>query len=307
MSWLPSHLGSYPDAPDFERAWDALAARAGARVSIAGTSVEGRPLKRYDFGSESAPAVLLTGLIHAVELIGSLALLDFVKSLVKDRERGAGALLRGARFVVLPIINPDSLAVNSDRLARGKRAYRRGNANGVDLNRNFPRLAPRPPLHPCAGSRFRASPHFIGPCAFSEPESRAVRDVALEIRPTASIGFHSFGNMLLHPWAFTSKANPRAARYARVGAVFRRAQPSTPYALMQARELYATIGDMDDWLDAELGTLAFTVEVSRPGWSNLRPSRLLNPFCWMNPRNVEGTVANLTPGISGLVTEALAA
>jgi hypothetical protein len=33
---------------------------------------------------------------------------------------------------------------------------------------------------------------------------------------------------------------------------------------MQATEWYSTVGDMDDWLDAEYGTLAFTVEVSRP-------------------------------------------
>src|SRR5262249_41900763 len=141
----------------------------------------------------------------------------------------------------------------------------------------------------------------------SEPETRAVRDVALETRPVVSVGFHSFGNMLLYPWAFTAKPNPRVARYQRIGAAFRRAQPRKPYALMQARDLYATIGDMDDWLDAELGTLAFTVEVSRPTWSLVRASRLFNPFCWMNPPDVESTVANLTPGVSALMEEALAA
>jgi len=302
MGWLPTHLGSYPDARDFEKAWSALACEGNAQVSIAGYSAQGRALPRYDFGKSDGPTVLLTGLIHAVELIGSVALLDVMKALVRSEHE----LLQHARIVVLPIVNPDSLHVNSERLVRGERAYRRGNANGVDLNRNFPRLARRPPLHPFAGSRFRASPHFIGPHAFSEPETRAVRDVALETRPVVSVGFHSFGNMLLYPWAFTSKPNPRVARYQRIGGAFRRAQ-RIPYALMQARDLYATIGDMDDWLDAELGTLAFTVEVSRPTWSLVRASRLFNPFCWMNPPDVESTVANLTPGVSALMEEALAA
>jgi hypothetical protein len=76
---------------------------------------------------------------------------------------------------------------------------------------------------------------------------------------------------------------------------------------MQARSLYATSGDMDDWLDAELGTLAFTIEVSRPSLALLRPSRLTNPFCWMNPQDVGSTVANSTPGVSALVASALAA
>lgn len=305
MAWLPLHLGTYPDAAAFERAWSDLAEECGARTSVAGYSVLGRPLPRYDFGKIGGPVVLLTGLIHAIELIGSMALLDFMRAAVREREARDG-LLQNAHIVVLPIVSPDSLHANSDRLQGGRRAYKRGNANGVDLNRNFPRMARRAPLHPFAGSRFRASPHFVGAHPFSEPETRAVRDVALSTRPAVSVGFHSFGNMLLYPWAFTSKPNPRVARYQRIGAAFRRAQPRLPYALLQAQQLYATVGDMDDWLDAELGTLAFTVEVSRPGgmW---RPSRLLNPFCWMNPADVGRTVSNVTPGMSALVGEALAA
>jgi hypothetical protein len=307
VSSIPSHLGPYPSATDFEREWASLAAEGNARVKVAGTSVSGRPLCRYDFGAESGPTILFTGLIHAVELIGSIALLDVMRSLVRDAVRGRGYLFRHARIVVLPILNPDSLHTNMDRLARGERAYRRGNVNGVDLNRNFARLGSRAPRSLFAGSRFRLSPHFIGPHPFSEPETRAVRDVVEEVRPSVSVGFHSFGNMLLYPWAFTEKANPRAVAYTRIGDVFRRAQPRTPYALMQARDLYATIGDMDDWLDAEYGTLAFTVEVSRPSLAVCRASRVSNPFCWMNPPNVESTVSNLTPGVTALVGEALAA
>jgi hypothetical protein len=306
MSWLPSHVGDYPDAIELERAWRDLASVWG-RASTAGTSVEGRPIHRYEFGRLNGPAVLLTGLVHAVELIGSIALLDFVRDVVHTDH----ALLRHARLVVLPILNPDSLEANDARLAHGRRAFRRGNANGVDLNRNFPHVSTLSPqrraLHLFAGSRSRFSPYYGGPHPFSEPETRAVRDVALEVRPVLSIGFHSFGNLLLYPWAFTSKRNPRARSYERMGGCFRRAQPRSPYAVMQARDLYATSGDMDDWLDAELGTFAFTVEVSRPSLKLLRPSRLTNPFCWMNPQDVRSTVANSTPGVSALVESALAA
>jgi carboxypeptidase T len=306
MSWLPSHVGNYPDAIELERAWRDLASVWG-RASVAGTSVEGRPLPRYEFGRRTGPTVLLTGLVHAVELIGSIALLDFVREVVHSEHE----LLRYARLVVLPILNPDSLQANDARLTNGRRAFRRGNANGVDLNRNFPSMS-APGARPRAlsffsGSRFRLSPYYGGPAPFSEPETRAVRDVALEVEPVVSIGFHSFGNLLLYPWGFTSKPNPRARTYERIGGDFRRAQPRVPYSVMQARDLYATSGDMDDWLDAELGTYAFTVEVSRPSLAVLRPSRLTNPFCWMNPQDVRKTVANSTPGVSALVESALAA
>jgi hypothetical protein len=301
LSPFESIVGAYPDADEFERSWSALARDAGAQVSIAGRSNEGRDLPRYDFGDASKPAVLLTGLIHAVEWIGSLALLDVMRTLV----RRESPILRSARVVVLPIVNPDSLHANSQRLAEGRRAFRRGNARGVDLNRNFPRLSRRTPLHPFAGSRFRASPHFTGPHPFSEPESRAVRDVAASVRPALSFGFHSFGDLLLYPWAFTAKPNPRAQSYERVGRAFRKAQPRRPYDVMQARRFYATVGDMDDWLDAEHGTLAFTVEVSRLSLDLLRPSRLFNPFCWMNPRDVRETIANVTPGVTAAIEAGL--
>jgi carboxypeptidase T len=311
MSWLPSHVGAYPDALELERAWRDLASvwGTGGTASVAGTSVQGRPIPRYEFGRADGPVVLLTGLVHAVELIGSVALLDFVRDAVHSR----AALLRDARLVVLPILNPDSLHANDARIAGGRRAFRRGNARGVDLNRNFPRIAPasspspRGALSLFSGSRFRLSPYYGGAHPFSEPETRAVRDVAREVKPVVSIGFHSFGNLLLYPWGFTSKPNPRARAYERIGADFRRAQPRSRYAVMQARDLYATSGDMDDWLDAELGTLAFTLEVSRPSLALLRPSRITNPFCWMNPQDVRATVTNSTPGVSALVTSALAA
>ena len=76
---------------------------------------------------------------------------------------------------------------------------------------------------------------------------------------------------------------------------------------MQATDWYSTVGDMDDWLDAELGTLAFTVEVSRPmrRLSNLR--RLSNPFAWSNPIDVRPAVDGIAPGVDALVREALAA
>ena len=74
---------------------------------------------------------------------------------------------------------------------------------------------------------------------------------------------------------------------------------------MQATEWYRRSGDMDDWLDAEYGTLAFTVEVSRPmrRLSNLR--RATNPFAWSNPIEIAPVVSGIAPGVDALVREAL--
>jgi carboxypeptidase T len=304
MSCLPAPWGDYPDANGLEEGWDALVEQSGAHCEVVAQSVEGRPIRRIEIGAPDGAPVLLTGLVHGVELVGALALFDFVRAAV------AGAceeLLRHARLVILPIVNPDALHANSARLASGRRAFQRCNARGVDLNRNFPRQRDTMPMNPLGGSRWRFSPHYVGPHALSEPESRALRDVADDIRPRASLGFHSFGELLLYPWAFTTQPNPRRALYERAGNAFTGRRRSAPYRVMQATEWYSTVGDLDDWLDATHGTLAFTIEVSRP-WrflSNLR--RVSNPFAWSNPIDVSPAVRDVAPGIDALLREALAA
>jgi hypothetical protein len=291
----------YADAATYEERWRESIGSLGGREQVVGQSVEGRPLWRFDLGSRQpgAPAVLLTGLIHGGELIGSVALLDAV-----TRLRGSPVLDR-ARVVVMPMVNPDAMAANLDRLRRGRLAYQRCNARGVDLNRNFP-LVERPPrfVHPMAGSSFRLSPYYRGEGPLSEPESRAVSEVAFDVTPALAIGFHSFGNLLLYPWACSRQPNPRLPRYARLAEVFLRKLPNATYRCRQAIDWYPIVGDLDDWLDASFGTAAFTVEVSGLDRRLLHP-RVVNPFWWMNPIDVDSVVANVGPGIVGLITGGL--
>lgn len=298
--------GEYVSARAFEARWREAAAQAGARETVAGRSVEGRPVWRFELGSAApeAPTVLLTGLVHGVELIGAVALLDVFQKLAGP----ASHLRERARFVVMPMVNPDALATNMDRLERGRTAGRRKNANGVDLNRNFPTVG-RPRgwgrWHPFSGSSLKFSPHYRGPHPLSEPESRAVHDVAHEVRPDLAVGFHSFGNMLLYPWAHSPTPNPRLGRYQRLARAFTRAVTRVPYRVRQAVDFYPTVGDLDDWLDATFGTLALTVEVGGLDRRLFHPLRLINTFCWMNPTRAEPTVNNLSPGVMGLMGAAL--
>jgi hypothetical protein len=261
-------------------------------------------VRRFDWGREDGPVVLLTGLVHGVEFVGSMALFEFVRGVTTCKW---GDLMRNAHLVVVPIVNPDALHINCARLIAGRRAFQRSNARGVDLNRNFPRQRDGFPWHPLAGSRWRLLPNYAGPRPLSEPETRALRDVADQTKPRVSVGFHSFGELLLYPWAFTRRPNPRRARYEHVGRAFVHALKGANYRVMQATEWYSTVGDMDDWLDAEYGTLAFTVEVSRPmrRLRNLR--RASNPFAWSNPVEVTPAVTGVAPGVDALVREALAA
>jgi hypothetical protein len=296
-------VGVYPTDEVLLARLQRAAMALGARQSYAGLSVERRPILRFDFGTVGKPVVLMSALMHGVEVIGGLALLDVLEKLARAPQ--AKALFANAHWVVLPVLNPDALANNLGRHARGFRAWQRCNARGVDLNRNFPRISSRRSFHPLSGSRFRASPYYAGPHELSEPESRAVRDVAIATRPFLSLAFHSFGNLLLYPWAHTAEKNPRTRAYHELGRELTSGLRRFPYELRQARSLYSMVGEMDDWLDAELGTLAYTVEVSRPTLSLRRLGRLFNPFCWMNPESAAEVVEDLSPGVLALLTAAV--
>ncbi len=131
-------------------------------ATLTGHSVLGRTITARRLGDAGdGPSVLVVGVIHGNERAG----LAIVRDLVHDRES------HSVRLWVLPDLNPD-----------GAHANTRGNAHGVDLNRNFPwrwrrRTAP--------GTTYYAGPH-----ALSEPESRFARRVILHVRPDITIWFH---------------------------------------------------------------------------------------------------------------------
>jgi len=299
-----SRLGGYPEPGQLEERWRGLVAEIGGTESRVGESVGGRALWRFDVGSRdaSAPAVLLTALIHGNEVVGSLALLDVVARLASS-----GALpVERRRIVIMPIANPDGFAATMDHLRRRLPAWHRGNANGVDLNRNFP----PPPAsgnrlrwNPLAGSGWRHSPWFRGPHALSEPESRAIAEAATDVRPSLALAFHSFGQMLLYPWAFDRAPHPRASDYRALGDVFLRGRAGSEFKVRQAAAWYPMVGDLDDWLDVTFGTLAFTVEVSRLDRRLIHP-RAANPFWWANPTDATAALDQVTPSVLALLAAA---
>ena len=75
-------------------------------------------------------------------------------------------LRRGRRVLIVPIANPDGYANHT-----------RGNANGVDLNRNF-----------AAGNW--ANRRVNGPARRSEPESRAIERLIVAERPARIVSIH---------------------------------------------------------------------------------------------------------------------
>src|SRR2546430_1561676 len=135
------------------------AAAARARRIVLGRSVDGRPIVAAELGNPaSARKVLVVGALHGNEPAG-IAIADLLIS------RPA---LAGVDLWVVPSFNPDGVAAGT-----------RGNAHGVDLNRNFPWR-----WRPLSGV------YYSGPHPLSEPESRLAAKLILRLRPMVTIWFH---------------------------------------------------------------------------------------------------------------------
>ncbi len=138
----------------------ALATEASAAErSVIGHSVQGRPIVVVHSGAaDPAVKVLVVGDIHGNETAG----MAVVRRLLRQ-----GAPI-GAELWVVPTINPDGVAANT-----------RGNAHGVDLNRNF--------VYDWASL---SGGEYSGTGPLSEPEARAATRLIRRIQPDVTIWFH---------------------------------------------------------------------------------------------------------------------
>ena len=93
---------------------------AGIDWEVVGTSVQGQPLRVLTVG-HGPRKVLFIGGIHGDEAEGSVAAAKLPEAFL------AAGLSDAVTLTILEDANPD-----------GRAAGTRGNANGVDVNRNFP-------------------------------------------------------------------------------------------------------------------------------------------------------------------------
>ena len=139
--------------------------------SVYGTSVDGMPLTVYLPGSGSADVVVLNA-IHGDEPETTVAVSEALRC-VPTGDLRAAVILCG----------------NPDGLVRGTR----GNANGVDLNRNFPtsNWRPDPVFYKSRANDARDIALSPGSAPASEPETRALLSLLDRLKPRAVVSLHS--------------------------------------------------------------------------------------------------------------------
>lgn len=159
-----------------------------------GRSAEGRRLVVTAYGAvRIRHKVLVVGCTHGTECAG----------MAVTRRIVADCPPIDADVWIVPDLNPD-----------GHRLGVRVNARGVDLNRNF--AAGWEPI----GAR--GDPQYAGPHPFSEPETRAARDLIGRMRPAVTVWYHQGEGPYVRAWG---RSIPAARRYARASGLPFRAMP----------------------------------------------------------------------------------
>lgn len=270
----------------------------GARLEHLGDSVEGRPIHALALPSSygpDAPAVLVCAAIHGVEYIGTevaLALLERAQRPELTR------LLERAQLWVVPALNPDAYALTWERQGQGSLKDLRTNANGVDLNRNFPRPSPmRPVFYNFGGWRTGSddprNPFYRGEKPLSEPETRALVGLLERVPFVASANLHATMGTLIPP-CVNSREDFRA--YASLCGAFTQAQ-SVGYHRMASFRFDRFTGEQEDYQHHVHRTWAICVEhypITRDTGRFLERSTTFERF---NPPDPTPWIDNDIPGI----------
>lgn len=217
---------------------EVIAEVATTSQSIIGTSVEGREIEAFTFGTGDVD-ILFVGGVHGGYESNTVRLAEAV---IDDFQTNQMIVPENITVHIIPNLNPDGYALP----ASASDADRRFNANGVDLNRNFDcRWAPE--------STWRGNVVSAGSAPFSEPEAIALRDYVTQIMPVVAAFWHSTGNAV-----FTSECGegviPATETFMNTYAL------AANYNAAGLFDLYPITGDAEGWL-ASIGIPAVTVEL----------------------------------------------
>lgn len=214
---------------------------------------------------EDEPEALIMALHHAREWPTSEIAVQLIENLTDmyGSDPRISWLVDNREIWIVPVVNPDGLdyALNVDE---GWRKNRRDNGDGsygVDINRNYAGSENGDPLGEWGGagtSDDTSSLVYCGEYPFSEPETQAIRDLALNHSFSVAIDFHTFGDLVMWPWGYTTDLPPDNDDLVRIGTNM---AALNGYTADQSVGLYPTTGDSLDWLYGGVDVYAFLFEV----------------------------------------------
>lgn len=245
------------------------------KVESAGKSVLGKELYYIKIGT-GGNKVFYNAAHHSLEWITSPLLMKFTENLAAAYSEGrllsgynVREILQRSTIYIMPMVNPDGVDLVLNGLSTDNPYYDdllkwndtgrpfsevwQANIRGVDLNHNYDAawdLSKQAELE--LGIVGPGPTRYSGPEPFSEPETRAVRDLTINIAPRLVLAYHSQGEVIY--WDFMDLAPPESRP---IGEVLAKVSGYT------LEELFgiASYAGYKDWFIQDFGRPGYTVEV----------------------------------------------
>jgi hypothetical protein len=301
------------------------------------------------------PQVLFVGLHHARERISAEIPFYFATLIASNYETNSEvkALLDQCDIFVIPALNVDGLELETTNQWQRKNVHNYGGLNittphdvdgdgqveeyvalngnvstwyegtsqdqrtyqiGVDLNRNYGYQWDSWHYGDILSS---GSDIYRGPAPFSEPETQAIRDLALKHNFKYAVSFHSGNECIYYPWAYTVNPTPDDGLFKEVaGNLSKLTGPGVP--ALQGGKSDPASGEWGDWMYSNRSVYAFTCETftNMSAWQRklLRGTEQLpelisysGVFGYYNPSpsNIERTIRKWLPVFPYIATQAL--
>ena len=230
---------------------------------------------------EGEPQVIYTALHHAREPNGLSQMMFYIWYLLEnyDTNDEVKFLVDNTDMHFIPCVNPDGYMYNeliAPNGGGGWRKNRRDNEDGnfgVDLNRNYGFLWG---FNDEGSSPQTDASTYRGPSAFSEEETQAVAFHCEANNFQVALNYHTFGNLLIHPWGYNDAITEDHDTFVAIGNLMIQ---QNKYHVGTGLETvgYLVNGDTDDWMYGE--------EASKNKIFSLTPE--VGPSFWPNPNLID--------------------
>ena len=198
---------------------------------VIGQSRLGRDIATLTLG-QGDKKIYLNATHHGNEPAATEALLGVTGFLISQSKRtDISQLLASTTIVIQPLVNPD-----------GHAARTRGDATGLDLNRDY------------------WSPANPEQARFTSIETRLVRQLMGRHKFHVAASWHAGMEGILWPWGWTQEAPSQFQMFENLSRAMAHAMGLSVFK--QSWSDYPTTGEFTDWAWAKHKTAALTVEVS---------------------------------------------
>lgn len=263
-----------------------------AQLIVVGQSLQNRSITGIRItgpGTGAKPGVVFHGCEHAREWITVPVTLYVADQLVRryDTDPFIRTLVDRCEFFIIPVFNVDGYVYTWSANRLWRKNLRDNDSNGiinsndgVDINRNWG--------YNWGGEGASSSPSnetYRGPSAFSEPETRAMRDFFLAHPNIITHNdLHSYSQLILWPWGYTATPTIDQSTFDLMGNQMASLIQGVYGTLFDPGQIYTNIypasGVSVDWTYGVQHVLAFSYELRDTGANGFTlPADQILPSC----------------------------